>query len=112
MGVFKEEFTYLEDLAARQVQIYPGDSVDYGVFATDEIKDMMRNLIPALPEMKVVFKSDKPYVQRTYRARIWWDSEDGVDIRIHYANDKPKKKEYFAIDLVPIRAKMFAEGKR
>jgi len=110
MGVFKEEFSYLEDLAGRQVQIYP-DSIDYGVYATDEIKDMMRNLIPSLPEMRVVFKADKPYVQRTYRARIWWDSEDGVDIRIHYANDKDKQKEYFAIDLVPIRAQMFEKGK-
>lgn len=98
MSVFKEEVDELENLARRQRQIY-SDACDYGILATPEIKDSMRRLLKTLPDVRVTWKSNKPIVQRTYESVICWSGEDGTKVRIHYANDKPRKKEYFSIDL-------------
>ena len=109
MGVFKEEVSYLEDLAKLQQQIYP-DSCDYGVYATQERKDRIHEILLSLPAGpdgrpagKPVWKSDVGgMTQRTYNSEVMWDNSDGVNIAITYVRDRPRKKEYFAIDLKPI----------
>lgn len=111
MGVFKEEVNYLEGLVAQQKRIY-SDSIDYGVSATDEIKNQVRETLQALPGAtencpagKPVWKSEAGNVtQRLYKSRVKWSMEDGVAIGILYVNDRPRKKEYFTIGLLPIHA--------
>ena len=98
---FKEQISSLEQLARQQIQIYP-DSIDYGVPATPEIKDVIRWCVKSLPNMvKPTWKADKPYVQRRYESTVMWDKESGAKICILYTNDKetPGVGEYFSISL-------------
>lgn len=98
MGVFKEEVNALEDLAKRQVRIYP-DSCDFGVIATDEVKDTMRWVIKSLLELdesRVVWKMDTLGVtQRQYELTVYFSIEDGVTFDVLYYKDR--KNEYFSI---------------
>jgi len=98
MGVFKEEVNALEDLAKKQVRIYP-DSCDFGVVATDEVKDTMRWVIKSLLELdesEIVWRMDANGVtQRQYRLTVYFSLEDGITFNVLYFRDR--KNEYFSI---------------
>ena len=103
MGVFKEEIIDLEQYAKKQVQIYL-DSCDYGIRATQSIKNRMREIILSLPNMaKPVWKMDGNTIQRDYRSVVEWGGGDATEVHVLYVNDKLRKKEYFSIDLHAIR---------
>lgn len=101
MGVFKEEIAVLEELAKQQVQIYP-DSADFGILASKEVKDIVRevitNLLP-LPGSKIKSRyNGKNYIKRSYELRVYWSKSDGTIVFVTYHNDLLKKKEFFSID--------------
>lgn len=99
MGVFKEEVRALEDLQRRQSSMW-NDSADYGVQATDEVKDTMRWVIKsllALDESKIVWKmDDNGITQRQYELTVYFSKDDGVTFTVLYY--KGRGTEFFSID--------------
>lgn len=102
MSVFKEEIRALEDLWQRQVRIYP-DAADYGVLATNKIKETTRWVLKSLMSLggnSSVHKIDHPgYVERKYRLTVYWSESEGTTAIVTYINDKQRAKEFFTIEL-------------
>lgn len=102
MGVFKEEIHFLEDLNKKQVQIW-NDSADHGVYASREVKQRMRDVVGTLLELpgsKVVFKQNRPALQRQYKLVVMWGRsyEEWYDATlVDMLYFKGRNKEFFSI---------------
>lgn len=107
MGVFKEEIIFLEDLAKRQGRIWD-DSCDYGIKFSDlspmEVNGMRRVItrLLKLEGSEVVWKMDRPAVQRQYKLVVMWGRSDHgmFDASIAYVNYyKGHDKHFFGIEV-------------
>jgi len=105
MGLFKEEMHFLEGLARRQVRIWL-DSCDAGIHAKDIDLNAMRETIRSLltlPGSKVIWRSDKPATQRTYRLVVMIERTEGThsgaplySAMVYYVNYYRRKSQQFS----------------
>jgi len=81
MGVFKEQAHILESIESRQHKIW-SDSLDIGVSFSElsegEVTDIRQTIkmLLDLPGSEIIFKANKPAVQRQYKLIIMWGAAD------------------------------------
>jgi hypothetical protein len=106
MSAFKEELIVLEALAKKQTRLY-NHSADFGICFDNHYEEQITTTRMAvkrlldLPGSKVVYKSNKPYVQRQYRLRVMWSCSEATDVDFRYFEYRGKK--YFSIFFSNVR---------
>lgn len=111
MSVFNEELQFMKSLEQRQKRIWP-DACDLGIEVKDlkdgellRIRRTVQTLL-ALPGSKVIWKEDKPAVQRQYQLIIMWGGTgakmDASHIQVLYYMDRRRNKEFFSVEVFAV----------